>query len=341
MKAMPTVSNVVANQRGGTTGAGTIVDISYDVEDADSDSADISIAVSDDGGTTFDVLCVTFTGDVGRVAVGPGKSITWQAGVDVPEVYWPECQVKVTAQDVPAGPDPFPGTVVDLPGGATMAMIWIEPGTFTMGSPDSDDRAKSHEKPQHEVTITEGFYLGKYEVTQAQWASVMGGPAANPNMPKANISWNDVQEFIAVLNTVQDSAVYRMPTEAEWEYACRAGTTTRFSFGDDESYLGDYAWYGGNSGNVAHEVGGKLPNPWGLYDMHGNVFEWVQDRLDPTYYETSPPLDPPGPATGVSRVVRGGCFGYGWWAERSANREDYYPHLGGAHIGVRLLRQEL
>jgi len=136
--------------------------------------------------------------------------------------------------------------IVDLPGGATMAFVWIEPGTFTMGSPSSEPGRWDDEGPQHEVTISRGFYLGKFEVTQGQWQAVMGTrPWAgesyvreNPNHPAVYISWNDVQAFIQKWNEAAEDSLYRLPTEAEWEYACRAGSVTRWSFGDDESQLG-------------------------------------------------------------------------------------------------------
>jgi formylglycine-generating enzyme required for sulfatase activity len=163
--------------------------------------------------------------------------------------------------------------VVDLPVRATMAFVWIEPGTFTMGSPHSEAGRHDDEGPLHEVQISRGFWLGKYEVTQGQWQAVMGSapwvgqPLAveHPNHPAVNVSWNGLQEFIARLNRIEGEPVYRLPTEAEWEYACRAGTRIRWSFGDDEMALGDYAWFQGNARDVGqfygHAVGMKLPNP--------------------------------------------------------------------------------
>jgi len=243
-----------------------------------------------------------------------------------------------------------------LPGGAEIEMVWIEPGTFMMGSPDTDDMAQDREKPQHEVTITQGFYLGRYEITQAQWESVMGTRPwegqklgtgevyhrEGPDYPAVYVSWNDIQILIKSLNRTEGSGVYRLPTEAEWEYACRAGTETLWSFGDDESRLGDYAWYYDNAlgagEEYAHEVGTKLPNPWGLYDMHGNVEEWCQDWYDTSYYATLSTQDPTGPSTGSARVMRGGYFGSYARYVRSAFRDGGSPGFRGSLVGARLLR---
>ena len=229
-----------------------------------------------------------------------------------------------------------------LPGGAEMEFVWIEPGTFWMGSPDSEPGRNDDEVPAHEVEISEGFWLGKYEVTQGEWAAVMG---SNPGrykgdarLPVESVSWYDVHEFIGRLNAAAGDSLYRLPTEAEWEYACRAGTTTLWSFGYDEDELGNYTWYSGNNADGTKAVGGKLPNPWGLYDMHGNVWEWVQDWYDSGYYNSSPRVDPPGPDTGSNRVIRGGFFHNDARYLRSASRYRYSPGNRDAGIGARLLR---
>jgi formylglycine-generating enzyme required for sulfatase activity len=241
---------------------------------------------------------------------------------------------------------------VDLPGGATMEFVWIEPGTFTMGSPDTESGRGSDEGPQHEVTITQGFWLGKHEVTQGQWASVMGTTPwsgqsyvqESAGNPAAYVSWDDLQGMLSTLNAAADAAVYRLPTEAEWEYSCRAGTTTRWSFGDDEGDLGDYAWYQDNAwyvGTYGNQVGTKLPNPWGLHDMHGNVNEWVQDGYSDSYYGTSPSVDPIGPATGSSPVFRGGAYDGIARQVRSADRYDSFSTgFRYRDVGGRLLRTE-
>ena len=228
-----------------------------------------------------------------------------------------------------------------------MAFVWIEPGVFQMGSPESEEGRWSNEGPLHEVEISQGFYLGKYEVTQGEWESVMGTTPwsgrdyvrSDPSHPAVYISWDDVQAFIERLNASAGEAVYRLPSEAEWEYACRAGTSTRWSFGDDESELTDYAWYYANAWDVgekyAHAVGTKRANPWGLYDMHGNVWEWVQDWYASDYYNSSPRVDPPGPTSGSCRVVRGGAFYDAARHVRSAFRLCYSPGIRDRGIGVR------
>ena len=245
------------------------------------------------------------------------------------------------------GPGPGGDLVADLPGGASMEFVWIAPGVFQMGSPESDSWGGASERPVHEVEISEGFWLGKYEVTQGEWASVMGrNPSrytGDARRPVERVSWNAVQAFIDTLNAAAGSVVYRLPTEAEWEYACRAGTTTRWSLGDEDgndvSLLGNYAWYGGNdSPSGTKAVGGKLPNGWGLYDMHGNVREWVQDWYGRDYYNSSPRVDPQGPDTGSIRVFRGGHFSNIAQAVRSAFRYRNSPDYRHRSLGVRLLR---
>ena len=222
-----------------------------------------------------------------------------------------------------------------------------------MGSPSWGDGLYEDQGPVHEVTISTGFWLGKYVVTQGQWEAVMGTRPwegedevrSGSDYPAVYISWEYVQEFIGLLNTATGSNVYRLPTEAEWEYACRAGTSTRWSFGDDESQLRHYAWYGDNAWSVgekyAHRVGTKRANAWGLYDMHGNVAEWVQDWYEEYYYSRSPAVDPLGPSTGSDRVVRGGSFISSFSDYVDSEYRDYYePDEPECCIGFRLLRRD-
>lgn len=264
-------------------------------------------------------------------------------------------EVRVGSPDQPRNELAKPmGTItVELPGGAKMEMVWIEPGTFVMGSPVSENGRDDNEGPQHKVTLTKGFFMGKYVITQGQWKAVMGtqpwilesesafldslkkraGAAAlshvqnEPERPAVGIYWEDVQMFISRLNQAAIGSSYRLPTEAEWEYACRAGTVSPWSCGNDESQLKSVAWYNANTMGVgpkcAQRVGEKQGNPWGLFDMHGNVIEWVQDRL--ADYSSSAQVDPCGPSEGSMRVLRGGGFADDAGGLRSANRSGELP----------------
>ncbi|GHT84971.1 hypothetical protein AGMMS49960_02070 [Betaproteobacteria bacterium] len=217
--------------------------------------------------------------------------------------------------------------------------ILIPAGSFIMGADENDKDADDDETPQHRVSINQTFYLGKYPVTQGEWEAVMG---SNPSKfkgrsnPVEQVSWNDVQTFIQRLNTKEGTNKYRLPTEAEWEYAARAGTKSTYSLGDDKGELGVYAWYDGNSGDQTHPVGQKKPNPWGLYDMHGNVYEWVNDWYDVSYYSRSPSTDPAGPSSGQYRVLRGGSWYSLDWLLRSAFRGNNSPELRFLNVGFRL-----
>jgi formylglycine-generating enzyme required for sulfatase activity len=223
---------------------------------------------------------------------------------------------------------------------------FIPSGTFMMGSPIGFFRGESGRNPdetQHQVTISKPFYMQTTEVTQGQWRKVMGNnpsqfSSCGDDCPVETVSWNDVQEFIRKLNRMERTDRYRLPTEAEWEYAARAGTTTRFHTGDSEQDLSRIGWYSGNSGLKTHPVGQKTSNAWGLYDMHGNVFEWVQDWKGS--YPAGSTTDPEGPKYGTGRVYRGGS-GYGFAAHcRSAFRDDFDPGVRVGSLGFRLLRMD-
>lgn len=219
-----------------------------------------------------------------------------------------------------------------------MKFTLIPAGEFMMGSNEDED-----EQPVHKVKIGKPFYLGTYSVTQREWKAVMG---SNPpyfkgdDLPVENVSWDDAQEFVKKLNAKEGTDKYRLPSEAEWEYACRAGTTTRYSFGDSESKLGEYAWYDDNSGSKIHPGGQKKPNQWSLYDMNGNVMGWVQD----TYHDSYKGAHSDGSAweDGDSpyRVSRGGCWYSNAMGSLSAHR--YYNSPGYCHYngqGFRLLQE--
>ena len=233
-----------------------------------------------------------------------------------------------------------------------MTFVLIPAGTFLMGTPAErvDALAKQYrperewfesETPQHGVKISRPFYLGEVEVTQAQWQAVMGdnpGAFKGDDKPVTMVSWENVQEFIQRLNELEGRDTYRLPTEAEWEYAARACATTEFSFGDDPSQLKDYAWHAGNSNDVTHPVGQKKPNRWGLYDMSGNAWEWVHDWFDGTYYQKSPRENPQGPQLGANRVYRGGCSFNFTECCRVAYRGYDHPGARVDLLGFRLLR---
>ena len=243
--------------------------------------------------------------------------------------------------DPPSTPDPEPEPMltVDLGDGVQMEFAWISPSSFFMGSPESEIDRSANEGPVHVVDLTQGFYLGIYEVTQAQWTRVMGdnpSRTSGSDHPVESISWVDAQAFIHQLNQTAGDSLYRLPSEAEWEYAARAGTDTRWSFGDREGDLSQYAWFGTKA--RPQPVGMRLPNPWGLHDVHGNVWEWVQDWYDPDYYASSPRVDPPGPATGTARVLRGGAYNREPRFLRSADRLWFDPSVRSPDIGVRIVR---
>ena len=199
-----------------------------------------------------------------------------------------------------------------------MTFVKIPGGSFQMGSNDGD----SNEKPVHKVTIRP-FYMMTTEVTQGMWKKVMGNNPSNfkgDNLPVERVSWNDCQAFLKKLNSKYPGKTYRLPTEAEWEYACRAGTTTKYYSGNRDSDLGRVGWYRGNAGSKTHPVGQKSPNSWGLYDMHGNVYEWCSDWYGD--YPSGSMTDPQGPSSGKYRVLRGGSWSSGAYYCRSAIR--YY-----------------
>jgi len=216
-------------------------------------------------------------------------------------------------------------------------MVWVEGGTFTMGATSEQGRdAYSGEKPAHQVTLS-GFYICKYEVTQELWQAVMGSNPSefhgNLNRPVERVSWNDSQEFIDKLNRLT-SKRYRLPTEAEWEYAARGGNRSRgykYSGSDNQ---GSVAWYTDNSGSTTHPVGLKSPNELGLYDMSGNVWEWCADWYGS--YSSGSQINPVGPSSGSYRVIRGGCWFYYAWSCRVSHRRGIAPTYRHSSLGLRL-----
>jgi formylglycine-generating enzyme required for sulfatase activity len=204
----------------------------------------------------------------------------------------------------------------------------------------SDKSPLLDQRPGHRVTIAEPFYLGKYEVTQEQWQAVMNntpgihkGPQfpGSAQYPVENVSWTYVQNFLARLNEKVGDHKFRLPTEAEWEYACRAGTTNTFSFGGDDAEAGTHAWFSANANGQPHPVGAKLPNAWGFYDMHGNVWEWCDD-----IYRAYPGGKlPAGVGSGTSRVLRGGAYNSLMERLSSSYRHDLEPDDCFRYYGFR------
>jgi formylglycine-generating enzyme required for sulfatase activity len=244
-----------------------------------------------------------------------------------------------------------------------LVMVELAGGTFLMGSPDTDPMADDREKPQHQVQVS-ALRMGLTPVTRGQWRAVIGddrGPGGDAP-PVTEVSWDDALHFCNRLSKQQgyrpcyrrpwyrqtglwhrrhwvcdwQAGGYRLPTEAEWEYGCRAGTGTRWSGGDDPESLGDDAWFDQNSGYSAHPVAEKRPNPWGLHDLHGNVWEWCWDWYGP--YRPDDPIDPCGAAHGQQRVVRGGAFFDSPDDLRSARRVYAQPEDRDPDLGFRCVR---
>jgi formylglycine-generating enzyme required for sulfatase activity len=228
-------------------------------------------------------------------------------------------------------------------GRVDLEMVWMPPGDFMMGSPASE-AGRHEDEIQHRVKLTKGFWMGKCEVTQELWEKVMGSTPSTAHtgahFPVQMVSWNNCQKFIGKLNSMMPQGGFRLPTEAEWEYACRAGTTTRFCSGDNGSSLDSVAWYSGTATNtypLTHPVGEKNANAWGLHDMHGNVWEWCQDWYGD--YPSGVVTDPSGPSSGTKRVARGGAWGRAPELCRSASRVvKAEPDYSSGLIGFRLVR---
>lgn len=236
------------------------------------------------------------------------------------------------------GSHPGEVRVINLGGDKVMTFVWCPAGTFVMGSPP-DEFGRDEDERQHRVTLSQGFWLAKHEVTQEQWASVMGNNPSTfrgPQNPVDTVSWDDCQAFIQKLNG-QAGISSRLPTESEWEYGCRAGTTSAYGFGEKRTNVDAYSWFGENGGGTTHPVGKKQANAWGLHDMHGNLWEWCQDWYG--VYPSGAVTDPTGPDTGTARVMRGGSYGGLARRSRSAYRSFETPGRAARFIGFRLLVQ--
>lgn len=253
---------------------------------------------------------------------------------------------------------PGAATAADYVNPLGMAFVTVPAGEFLMGTEDLDQAAAedpkgdakliADEQPRHRVVISQPFLLGVTEVTQGQWFEVMGsrpGPEDYwlgedwADYPVVSVSWRRVQDFIARLNALEPGADYRLPSEAQWEYAARAGSSGLRPFAADE--LLDHAWYIGNSGDLPQPVASRVANPWGLHDLLGNVWEWTADRYAGDYYAHSPLRDPPGPATGERRVRRGGSYHCPRHMVRPGYRAVDTPDTAYSVIGFRLIAEPL
>jgi formylglycine-generating enzyme required for sulfatase activity len=265
-----------------------------------------------------------------------------------------DVKVELNKKDPARFPEPEPEpeeTVnVSLPTGKThknsigMEFVEIPSGEFLMGCVKSDTKCGNDEKPQHKVKITKSFYIGKFEVTQGEWKKVMGNNPSDfvncgEDCPVENISWNKAQKFIGELckREEQSPCKYRLPTEAEWEYSARAGGSAGSKYYWGDSNNDEYLWYDENSGKTTHPVGKKKPNAWGLYDMSGNVWEWVGDYYNDTYYKNSPSADPKGANSGAYRVLRGGSWGNNARGSRLSDRIIGKPDFRHFTDGFRLV----
>jgi len=397
VQAAPLVSNIMGAQRAGTK----LVDITYDLTDTENTELTVSIRISKDAGSTWDVPCTNVSGNGidFPVTPGTGKAIVWDAGADWNGQWSNQMQVEITAI---AGAAPiseeylvvvlstgseatsYPvSSLAEIPAGGwtdeykttKLVLRKIPAGTFTMGSP-ANELGRDSDETQHPVTLTKDFYVGVFEVTQKQWERVMGvWPSyfTNANYrdsrPVEQVSYEDIRGSSAGAGWPANNAVdadsflgrlraktgltFDLPTEAQWEYACRAGTTTALNSGKNltstgscpnMSEVGRY-WYNGGSGYSSGgdtsggtaKVGSYLPNQWGLYDMHGNVWEWCLDWYQ-SELGSSAQTDPWGAAGGSDRVIRGGSWIIPAWSCRSAFRGGYWPSYRLYYLGFRLVR---
>ena len=233
------------------------------------------------------------------------------------------------------------GSVITIPikEGINIEMVKVEAGSFNMGATPEMENPHEDEKPVHRVTLTNNYYIGKYEVTQALWKIVMGSNPSNSkgdNLPVEKVSWNDCQKFISKLNKLTGKS-FRLPIEAEWEYAARGGNKSRGYQYSGSNTIGDVAWYDGNSGSKTHAVGTKQPNELGAFDMTGNVWEWCQDWFN--RYSSSPQTNPIGAVSGSCRVYRGGSWCYSGYC-RCSCRFDGTPDFRNGDLGLRLVLSE-
>ncbi|MCF7911177.1 MAG: formylglycine-generating enzyme family protein [Candidatus Cloacimonetes bacterium] len=337
----PVVSNIIVEQR---DDGSYLVDIYYDLEDADGDSMLVSVSASDDEGISWNYVIVSVEGDIGNdIVSGNGKQVIWDFAVDHPEVLNIPTMIRITADD--------------RNGEGIESMIFVEGGLFEMG--DQFNEGNDDELPVHNVTLS-NFYIGQYEVTQGEYEAVMGSNPAHSYgvgdyYPVYYVTWYNAVQYCNALSEIEgltpcynlsdwscDFSVdgYRLPTEAEWEYAARGGLNweDNYRYSGTTDNLGDYAWYYNNSGSQTHEVGTKEPNQLNIYDMSGNVCEWCNDWYSSSYYGSSPSSDPTGPDNGSERMVRDGFWNNYASYCRVADRHGDHPSTSQDSVGFRILR---
>jgi len=289
--------------------------------------ADISIQMSENGGVSYKDI-VNVIGDVGKNISAGTKKIVWDVLTERDKLQGENIVFKVMAKSVGEN---IVCTLNDI----DFEMVFVEGGTFTMGCTPEQSKCNKDEKPAHFVILS-NYYIGKYEVTQAQWRAVMGNNPSyfnGDNLPVENVSWNDAQEFVHKLNN-QTGKNYRLPTEAEWEYACRGGKFSASYKYSGSNTISDVAWYYENSDRKTHPVGYKQANELGIYDMSGNVWEWCSDWYGS--YNSNLQTNPQGASTGSQRVLRGGS-----WNNHAQNCRVSYRHYSspdsrGSGSGFRL-----
>jgi formylglycine-generating enzyme required for sulfatase activity len=316
-----TVTGVDANQVGKT------IEITYDLDR----TANISLDYSTDGGRTYTTLRHV-SGDVG-MSITPGhKTITWDVLSEVDKFVGDNICFRVNATSGKM--------LITLPTGQSFTMIYVEGGSFVMGCTSEQSDCYYDERPTHRVML-DSYYIGETEVTQELWRAVMGD---NPSyfrgdetkLPVEKVSWEDCQLFINKLNQLTGKN-FRLPTEAEWEYAARGGKKSKSYKYNGSNTIDNVAWYDDNSGNQTHNVKTKLPNELGIYDMSGNVWEWCQDWYGSGYYANSPQANPTGPSSGSDRVFRGGSWNRYARNCRVALRNSNTPSSRGSRSGFRLI----
>lgn len=311
-----TVSNVDAYQEGKN------IIITYYIDKAGLVS---DVYCSTDGGRTWGEPLRQVTGDVNKQVQAGSHRIVWDVLSEREKLAGANICFKVEANS---------GRF--MVNGVSFDMVRVEGGTFRMGgTAEQGTDAYDREKPVHSVTLS-SYYIGKNEVTQALWQAVMGSNPSNfkgSNLPVECVSWNDCQNFIQKLNSLTGRN-FRLPTEAEWEFACRGGNNSRGYKYSGSNNLGSVAWYDDNSGGQTHPVGTKAPNELGIYDMSGNVWEWCNDWYD--NYAANSQTNPTGPQSGSGRVDRGGSWSHNARRCRSSYRDDCYPAGRGIDLGLRL-----